>query len=88
MTPLGRTYTTVMLQNLPRLFSQKALLAELEATGYGGTFDFCYAPIVFSTGPHVLAVGAYRPNSYPPLGKHSTDSRKEPFSRADVPTMD
>mmetsp|Transcript_55929 Transcript_55929/g.130973 ORF Transcript_55929/g.130973 Transcript_55929/m.130973 type:complete len:253 (+) Transcript_55929:106-864(+) len=47
---VARTYTTVMLQNLPRLFSQKALLAELEATGYGGTFDFCYAPIVFSTG--------------------------------------
>mmetsp|Transcript_11314 Transcript_11314/g.25284 ORF Transcript_11314/g.25284 Transcript_11314/m.25284 type:complete len:224 (+) Transcript_11314:105-776(+) len=47
---LARSYTTVMLQNLPQRATQKTLLAELESAGYSDMFDFCYVPIVFQTG--------------------------------------
>eukprot|EP00971_Amphidinium_carterae_P151362 3001030-Amphidinium_carterae.1 len=42
--------TTVMVQNLPRLFSQKDLMNSLDMLGFEGTYDFCYLPVCFTNG--------------------------------------
>jgi len=42
--------TTVMVQNLPRLFSQKDLMNSLDLQGFEGTYDYCYLPVCFTNG--------------------------------------
>mmetsp|Transcript_22120 Transcript_22120/g.40667 ORF Transcript_22120/g.40667 Transcript_22120/m.40667 type:complete len:249 (+) Transcript_22120:82-828(+) len=42
--------TTVMVQNLPRMFTQKDFLNSLDAYGLEGTYDFCYVPVCFTNG--------------------------------------
>jgi len=42
--------TTVMVQNLPRLFSQKDLMNSLDLLGFEGTYDFAYLPVCFTNG--------------------------------------
>mmetsp|Transcript_46905 Transcript_46905/g.131946 ORF Transcript_46905/g.131946 Transcript_46905/m.131946 type:complete len:264 (-) Transcript_46905:128-919(-) len=37
--------TTMMIRNIPNRYSQRELIAELEALGFAGSFDFFYAPI-------------------------------------------
>jgi len=41
--------TTVMLRNIPQKYDREALLDALVKTGFGGSFDFFYLPIDFST---------------------------------------
>jgi len=41
--------TTMMIRNIPNRYTQRELIAELEHLGFGGTFDFLYAPIDFAT---------------------------------------
>jgi len=41
--------TTMMIRNIPNRYTQRELIAELENLGFGGTFDFLYAPIDFGT---------------------------------------
>merc|ERR1711963_598572 len=41
--------TTMMIRNIPNRYTQRELIAELENSGFGGTFDFLYAPIDFGT---------------------------------------
>jgi len=41
--------TTMMIRNIPNRYTQRELIAELEHMGFGGTFDFLYAPIDFGT---------------------------------------
>lgn len=36
--------TTLMIRNIPNRFSQADLISELEELGFGGSFDFLYAP--------------------------------------------
>jgi hypothetical protein len=40
--------TTVMIRNIPREYTQKALIAEVSRRGFAGTFDFFYLPMDFS----------------------------------------
>mmetsp|Transcript_25284 Transcript_25284/g.58237 ORF Transcript_25284/g.58237 Transcript_25284/m.58237 type:complete len:186 (-) Transcript_25284:99-656(-) len=42
--------TTVMVQNLPRIYTQQDLIDALQKCGHEGTYDFCYAPVCFSNG--------------------------------------
>lgn len=37
--------TTLMIRNIPNLYTQRELIAELEELGFAGTFDFLYAPL-------------------------------------------
>jgi len=41
--------TTMMIRNIPNRYTQRELIVELENLGFGGTFDFLYAPIDFGT---------------------------------------
>lgn len=41
------TNTTIMLRNVPRSLNRTMLLAELEAQGFAGKFDFVYLPVDF-----------------------------------------
>jgi len=41
--------TTLMIRNLPKIVSQKELLAELDRSGFRGLYDFCYLPWPFSS---------------------------------------
>jgi len=41
--------TTLMIRNLPKAVSQQELLAELDRSGFGGLYDFCYLPWPFSS---------------------------------------
>lgn len=42
--------TTVMLQNLPRFFSQLDLMSALADAGMAEAYDFCYMPVAFQNG--------------------------------------
>lgn len=41
--------TTMMVRNLPNRYTQRDLIEELEWLGFGGRFDFLYAPTDFGT---------------------------------------
>lgn len=42
----ARPVTTLMIRNIPNLYSQRDFVAELESLGFGGdTFDFLYLPL-------------------------------------------
>lgn len=45
----GQAVTTVMLRNIPNRCSQRELIAELEAAGFQGCFDFLYIPLDLGT---------------------------------------
>mmetsp|Transcript_18571 Transcript_18571/g.40588 ORF Transcript_18571/g.40588 Transcript_18571/m.40588 type:complete len:323 (+) Transcript_18571:73-1041(+) len=47
---VGEKTTTVMMRNLPSTLSLKALMQEINRSGFRGRFDFCYMPCDFSTG--------------------------------------
>eukprot|EP00929_Paragymnodinium_shiwhaense_P086042 TRINITY_DN4651_c0_g1_i2.p1 TRINITY_DN4651_c0_g1~~TRINITY_DN4651_c0_g1_i2.p1 ORF type:complete len:440 (+),score=84.38 TRINITY_DN4651_c0_g1_i2:76-1395(+) len=42
--------TTLMVRNLPTDLAQKALLQELDDSGFDGLYDFCYLPRAFNSG--------------------------------------
>uniref|UniRef100_A0A7S1FBH0 RRM domain-containing protein n=1 Tax=Noctiluca scintillans TaxID=2966 RepID=A0A7S1FBH0_NOCSC len=42
--------TSVMIRNLPLEITQRALLEELDASGFNGLYDFAYMPCCFVTG--------------------------------------
>eukprot|EP00448_Togula_jolla_P038344 CAMPEP_0170625334 /NCGR_PEP_ID=MMETSP0224-20130122/30702_1 /TAXON_ID=285029 /ORGANISM="Togula jolla, Strain CCCM 725" /LENGTH=315 /DNA_ID=CAMNT_0010951899 /DNA_START=40 /DNA_END=983 /DNA_ORIENTATION=+ len=42
--------TTVMMRNLPSTLCLKALMKEINSSGFKGRYDFCYIPSNFSTG--------------------------------------
>jgi hypothetical protein len=44
-----KTITTIMLQNLQNTVSQRTLMDDLERSGFGDVFDFCYVPADFKT---------------------------------------
>jgi len=46
----GQAVTTVMVRNVPSSVKQSGFVKELEDTGFGGLFDFCYLPSAFDTG--------------------------------------
>lgn len=46
----GKAHTTLMIRNLPKTLKQGTLLAELDRTGFQGTYDFCYMPCSFESG--------------------------------------
>eukprot|EP00403_Amphidinium_massartii_P017699 CAMPEP_0178411408 /NCGR_PEP_ID=MMETSP0689_2-20121128/21479_1 /TAXON_ID=160604 /ORGANISM="Amphidinium massartii, Strain CS-259" /LENGTH=306 /DNA_ID=CAMNT_0020032613 /DNA_START=50 /DNA_END=967 /DNA_ORIENTATION=+ len=43
-------FTTVMLQNLPQMFSQIDLMQAMDQKGFARTYDFCYMPVTFHDG--------------------------------------
>lgn len=43
-------FTTVMMQNLPRVFMQQDLLNAIDAAGYEGQYNFLHMPVSFSNG--------------------------------------
>mmetsp|Transcript_42192 Transcript_42192/g.96860 ORF Transcript_42192/g.96860 Transcript_42192/m.96860 type:complete len:257 (-) Transcript_42192:158-928(-) len=43
-------FTTIMLQNLPQVFSQVDLLEALDKFGLQDAYDFCYVPVSFRDG--------------------------------------
>jgi hypothetical protein len=45
----GQAITTVMIRNIPNRCSQRELIAELEAAGFEGCFDFLYIPLDVGT---------------------------------------
>jgi hypothetical protein len=49
--PVGMT--TVMIRNVPRKCTQRMLLGEVIAEGYGETIDFVYLPTDISTGKNL-----------------------------------
>lgn len=42
--------STVMVRNVPSSVKQSGFVKELEDSGFGGLFDFCYLPSAFDTG--------------------------------------
>eukprot|EP00397_Hematodinium_sp_SG-2012_P036560 GEMP01039475.1.p2 GENE.GEMP01039475.1~~GEMP01039475.1.p2 ORF type:complete len:244 (+),score=44.07 GEMP01039475.1:990-1721(+) len=46
---LGKDVTSLMIRNIPRRCTQKALLSEIDNSGFVGCYDFCYLPSIFST---------------------------------------
>jgi hypothetical protein len=49
----GQAITTVMIRNIPNRCSQRELIAELEAAGFQGCFDFLYIPLDLGTMSNV-----------------------------------
>lgn len=47
---VAQDVTTLMIRNLPQWIKQGALLAELDRSGFLGTYDFCYMPCSFENG--------------------------------------
>jgi len=45
-----RPMTTLLLHNVPMVFSAQSLLELLNAEGFKGRLDFCYLPMKFDTG--------------------------------------
>lgn len=44
-TEAGREMTTVMLRNIPNRYTQTSLLAEINGSGFAGSYDFFYLPM-------------------------------------------
>jgi RNA recognition motif-containing protein len=44
-TTMEKPPTTLMIRNIPNRYTQNELILELEALGFGGTFDFLYVPL-------------------------------------------
>mmetsp|Transcript_163567 Transcript_163567/g.298369 ORF Transcript_163567/g.298369 Transcript_163567/m.298369 type:complete len:541 (-) Transcript_163567:30-1652(-) len=48
-TDLPSDVTTMMIRNVPRYTTQKALLEEIDNSGFKDLYDFCYMPSSFSS---------------------------------------
>jgi len=46
----SREYTTIMLKNLPQVFSQQDLMRAMDKHGFAKTYNFCYVPVNFQEG--------------------------------------
>lgn len=46
---VAASITTMMMRNVPNKYAQKVLLNEFDQMGFGGTYDFFYLPMDFSS---------------------------------------
>jgi len=62
----GQAVTTVMIRNIPNRCGQRELIAELEAAGFQGCFDFLYIPLDLGTMSNV----GYACEFHAPCARH------------------
>jgi hypothetical protein len=75
--------TTVMLRNLPNSYSRSMLLELIDAEGFGGSYDFVYLPVDFSSQ---AGLGYAFVNFISPADADRCQRHFEGFTRWQVPS--